>query len=965
MTEKNIIVTDIGSTTTKTLLLKNNNGKYKIVDYEVSPTTVEKPNEDVKIGIINSIRKLEKNQKINILNKDSSHSELSISDKYLFFVTSSAGGGLQILVLGHTLSDSAFFASKTVYGAGGIVAKTLASNDLKTSTEKLFALNNSHPDIILFTGGYDGGALFGIYRLAETLKFSSITQKFTFNSKIPIVFAGNNEAQEFLNLLLTDKFDVFMMPNIRPSENILNHIPTQDKIQEIFMTSVMEYAPGYSEVKEKTCVDILPTPASVLQTLKTFSSQRKIKIMFDIGGATTDIYSNIYGHYFRSVSAGYGMSYNIGNILSNIDINIDLIPYINAYNSVLAEKENLLAMANGVHRYGMANGVHRYEMANGVHRYEMANGVRRYEMANGVRRYGTVEYLQNYIGNKVLYPTIAPIDNFDKYIEHIFAIQGVKMSFEQHLNMHFLEKKNKLIENLNLKKLFEPEYYPHLKEKLIFKLSDIKILIASGGVISNATKEQAIFMMLESFKPQGIVELWRDKHFISPHLGILTNFDKSIAQELIFNDCYEKLAIYIRSKKKNINLFIDEENVVIKPNEFYNKYFPHSKSIKIFGKKFHLEKGVMLIIDTRNFSQKESSLKTMLHNLGAYQFELQNKITAEKPHVFNTKLSKNNYKQQELKISLLYSGDTFVKVREVVKPDTILAENKYEPPKIYIILLSETVGRKMTESEAREGLMIKESDNVSDGQVLFVNKKSVFISEDNQRKLKEFHKKYEGRVYTIPPPTVFTDGLGIQFKPDDKVLSPVKGIVEKISYTTGTILIQSLNKPSPKPYKLHAEAYGVVKSIKDNKDFILNVNAIKIEGKIGFGKMVGGFLKIYDSNSSMTDRIVFKHYLSHNDALNLIKQNVKGVICSFISYSCVIFIIGRDIGVAITGNEEIPFSLIIINGFMESSDQECFIDINHFIDHYVLLMTSTQIRAGVIRPKILIFNETEINCIPS
>ena len=909
----NIIITDIGSTTTKTLLLNKINGKYKIIDYEITPTTVEVPNEDVKIGIINSIKMLERNHNISILCETTPDLILSFSDNYSFLATSSAGGGLQILVLAHTLSDSAYFASKTVYGAGGIVTKTIASNDLRSSTEKLLALNGCHPDIILFTGGYDGGALFGIYRLAETLKFSSITQKFTYNTKIPIVFAGNTEAREFLHLLLADKFDVSMMPNIRPSDKILNHLPTQDKIQEIFMTSVMEYAPGYSKVKKKTCVNILPTPASVLQAFKIFSAQHKIAIMFDMGGATTDIYSNIYGNYFRSVSAGYGMSYSIGNILSNIDASIDLKPYINSFNSILPDNHDLL----------------------------------------------TLDYMQNYIGNKVLYPTTVPIDDIDKYIEHIFAVQGIIMSFEQHLNMHFLESRNKLLDNLNLTRFYETEYYPHLEEKYKFKLSNIEILIASGGVISNATKEQVIFMMIESFKPKGIVELWRDKHFISPHLGILAEFDNSIAKELIFNNCYEKLAIYISSKKKKYSFFIDGENVVIKPNDFFIKTFSNSQNIKISRKHIHIEKGETLIIDTRFSTKKDTSLETILTKLEPYQFKQTNKIKTDKPYTLDNLNKEIEYKQHELTLSLLYSGDSYAKQGDLVKPDTVLAENKYEPPKIYIVLISEALGRKLTENEVREGLMVKESDNVYDGQVLFINKSSVFMSDENQRKLKDFKIKYEGRTFTVPPPNVFTDGIGIQFKPDDKVLSPVKGIVEKISYTTGTILIKNVLEPAKKSYQLFADVYGVVKSINENKDFLLNINSAIIEGKIGFGKNVGGFLKIYDSNSSMTDTIVFKHYISYIDAEELMKQKVKGVICNFISYHCLKFIIGKDIGVAITGGEDIPFSLLIINGFSDSPITESFININLCIDKYVLLMPSTQIRAGVIRPKILIFNEKD------
>ena len=55
--KNNIIITDIGSTTTKAILLKKIDSSYQFVDYTTAYTTVEKPYEDVKIGILNSIKK--------------------------------------------------------------------------------------------------------------------------------------------------------------------------------------------------------------------------------------------------------------------------------------------------------------------------------------------------------------------------------------------------------------------------------------------------------------------------------------------------------------------------------------------------------------------------------------------------------------------------------------------------------------------------------------------------------------------------------------------------------------------------------------------------------------------------------------------------------------------------------------------------------------------------------------------
>src|SRR3954462_13929316 len=114
-----IVATDCGSTTTKAILIERNaEGQYRLVARGEAPTTVEKPFEDVTIGVLNSITELEeiteavvpegfekgrrtliKDGKVWRLQKsgtqtDSRSNNLEASDLYVS--TSSAGGGLQM-----------------------------------------------------------------------------------------------------------------------------------------------------------------------------------------------------------------------------------------------------------------------------------------------------------------------------------------------------------------------------------------------------------------------------------------------------------------------------------------------------------------------------------------------------------------------------------------------------------------------------------------------------------------------------------------------------------------------------------------------------------------------------------------------------------------------------------------------------------------------------------------------------
>ena len=149
---KRIVATDCGSTTTKAILIElNARGEYRLVARGEAPTTVERPFEDVTIGVLNSITELEeitentvpegfskgrrnliKNSQVWKLQKrgkqiDQRTNELDAADLYVS--TSSAGGGLQMMVAGVVKAMSAESAEHAALGAGAILMDTLAVDD--------------------------------------------------------------------------------------------------------------------------------------------------------------------------------------------------------------------------------------------------------------------------------------------------------------------------------------------------------------------------------------------------------------------------------------------------------------------------------------------------------------------------------------------------------------------------------------------------------------------------------------------------------------------------------------------------------------------------------------------------------------------------------------------------------------------------------------------------------------------
>ena len=112
------LITDIGSTTTKALLLAHDQSGYTILAEASATTTVEKPEEDVKLGVARAARAVGERAGVAVLGNDG-------RPAVPYLTTSSAGGGLQILVFGLTSVDTGKAARLTAHAAGGVILHTV------------------------------------------------------------------------------------------------------------------------------------------------------------------------------------------------------------------------------------------------------------------------------------------------------------------------------------------------------------------------------------------------------------------------------------------------------------------------------------------------------------------------------------------------------------------------------------------------------------------------------------------------------------------------------------------------------------------------------------------------------------------------------------------------------------------------------------------------------------------------
>ncbi|MGH3054253.1 MAG: glutamate mutase L, partial [Gaiellaceae bacterium] len=189
---RSILATDCGSTTTKAILIEKRGDEYRLVVRGEAPTTVEAPFEDVTRGVLNAVREVEELAGRKILDGERIVSPQNGDEGVdLYVSTSSAGGGLQMMVSGLVLQMTGESAQRAALGAGAIVMDVIALNDGRRTHEKIRRLRQLRPDMILMSGGTDGGDIKRVAEMAEMLVAADPKARLGAGYELPVIYAGN------------------------------------------------------------------------------------------------------------------------------------------------------------------------------------------------------------------------------------------------------------------------------------------------------------------------------------------------------------------------------------------------------------------------------------------------------------------------------------------------------------------------------------------------------------------------------------------------------------------------------------------------------------------------------------------------------------------------------------------------------------------------------------------------------
>lgn len=483
-----IIATDCGSTTTKAILIEKKGDTYRQTFRGEAPTTVEAPFEDVTRGVLNAITEVEElsgrrildGEKIITPNDGKTGVDIYVS-------TSSAGGGLQMMVAGAVKAMTGESAQRCALGAGAIVMDVLASNDGRADHEKIERIRQLRPDMMLLSGGTDGGTVTHVVELAQFLKAADPKPRLGASYKLPVIYAGNNKAQPQIKEILGDKTALIITENLRPSLERENLMPARHKIHDIFLEHVMQQAPGYPKLMKMVGAPIMPTPAAVGSMTEKFAKANNFNVLaVDIGGATTDVFSVFDGVFNRTVSANLGMSYSISNVMAEAGL-----PSILRWLPFDIDEQDL----------------------------------------------------RNRLKNKMIRPTTIPQTIEDLQIEHAVSREALRLAFDQHKALAVGLK------GVQQERSISDAFEQTASGQSLINVMKLDYVIGSGGILAHSPRRtQSMMMMIDAYQPEGVTRMAVDSIFMMPHLGVLAQISEKAALDVFYHDCLVRLGTCLAPK---------------------------------------------------------------------------------------------------------------------------------------------------------------------------------------------------------------------------------------------------------------------------------------------------------------------------------------------------------------------------------------------------------------------------------
>ncbi len=316
---KSALAVDIGTTITRSLLFDVVSGKYRLIGVGTAPTTAGAPKFDVTEGIWSSLEKLQYYTGRTLLSDKEGVIIPSTQDNQgadIMVATMSAGNPISVVTVGLLDNVSLKNARRLAQTSYTKVIAELSLNDHRTATDRINLLTKKRPDLIIITGGTNGGATQSLLSILESIGLSSYM--LDENQRPHILFCGNDKLQDEVKVGLEKISKLHISPNIQPVLGISNFRPAQKDLNEIYSDVRRKQSGGLREVLSWTDGYFTSTASAVGRVIRFLSEKyepEKGVLGVDVGSESTILAAAFHGEETLRVYPNSGVGGGAAGVL--------------------------------------------------------------------------------------------------------------------------------------------------------------------------------------------------------------------------------------------------------------------------------------------------------------------------------------------------------------------------------------------------------------------------------------------------------------------------------------------------------------------------------------------------------------------------------------------------------------------------------------------------------------------------
>lgn len=332
-----VLVAEIGSLITRVTLIDQVDGESRMVGHAETSSSVEAPFQNALYGVLEATAQLsELTGRQLIRDGQLIMPQGGERDGVNQLVAVTSAAGTMALVITAIASDvsarSATHAGRATYtallqtvtldDAADHAANGASGSWIERQVEALLTLR---PDAVLIAGGLEHGAVDAVNRLASIVGLTAVStgvdasgQQRQEVTARPVIYAGNSGAREQVIAALSDRAELFVVDNLRPTLDRANLDPTRQELGRLYEKLMLPRLPGMAALRRlgRAPVRTVCDAEGLMTRFLAERTGRRV-LTLDVGGSATAAFFAAPGSYRLAVLGTTGVAYGLTELLAS------------------------------------------------------------------------------------------------------------------------------------------------------------------------------------------------------------------------------------------------------------------------------------------------------------------------------------------------------------------------------------------------------------------------------------------------------------------------------------------------------------------------------------------------------------------------------------------------------------------------------------------------------------------------